>query len=109
MNELYNLKDMLVKELEEFGKKGELTKPSLDVINKLARAAKNIAKIIEDCEQDEYSNASSYRMSYRDGGSYARGGYSRAEDDIKERLHRLMSSASDDHTRNEIRRMIDSL
>lgn len=65
MEKLYELKEMLCKELEEYGQKGELTAGSLEVIDKLAHAIKNICKIIEAYEEEEYSNA---------GGSYARGG-----------------------------------
>lgn len=111
MHDMYNLKDMLVKELEEFGKKGELSKTSLDAIDKIAHAAKNVAKVIEYCEQDEYSNSMgrSYRDegSYRDGRSYRSEGYSRHGEDIKDQLHRLMGMASDDRTRDEIRKIID--
>lgn len=67
MHELYELKEMLCKELEEYGKKGELTTGSLDVVDKLAHTIKNLQKIIEKYEEDEYSG-----RSYARGGSYAR-------------------------------------
>lgn len=82
MHELYELKEMLCKELEELGSKGELTAGSLDTVDKLAHAAKNLDKLIEKYEEEEYSNANgdmsygggmSSRSSYRDGRSYARG------------------------------------
>ena len=57
MHDLYNLKEMLVKELEEFGHKGDLTKPSLDIVDKVAHATKNVIKVIEYCEQDKVSKA----------------------------------------------------
>lgn len=66
MHELYELKEMLCKELEEYGKKGELTTGSLDVVDKLAHTIKNLCKIIERYEEDEYSG-----RSYARGGSYA--------------------------------------
>ena len=78
MHDLYNLKDKLIKELEEFGRK-ELTESSLKNIDTLAHAAKNIGKVIECCEDEEYSMAMrgysreggySRRMSRSDGGSY---------------------------------------
>lgn len=82
MHTLYELKDMLCEELEEFGKKGELTAGSLETVDKLAHAIKNLDKIIEAKEEEEYSNAmnggGSYEGSYaRRGGSYARGSYAR--------------------------------
>lgn len=66
MDAIYDLKEMLCKELEEYGEKGELTPGSLEVIDKLAHAVKNLHKIIEAYEEEEYSG------NY--GGSYQRGG-----------------------------------
>lgn len=75
MHELYELKEMLMKELEEYGKKGELTSGSLEVVDKLSHAIKNLCKIIESYEEEEeYSMAMG--GSYRGGNSY-RGGQSR--------------------------------
>jgi hypothetical protein len=74
--------------------------------------AKNVAKVIEYCEQDEYSNSmrGSYRDgSYRDEGSYRSGrGYSRANEDVKEQLRTLMHNANDERVREELRRMIET-
>ena len=67
MDGLYELKEMLCKELEEYGAKGELTAGSLEIVDKLAHAIKNLDKIIE--KEGEYSER---------GGSY-RGGYARAQ------------------------------
>ena len=67
MHELYELKEMLCKELEEYGKKGELTTGSLDVVDKLAHTIKNLQKIIEKYEEEDYSG-----RSYARDGSYAR-------------------------------------
>ena len=53
MHELYELKDMLCKELEEIGGKGELTAGSLETVDTLAHALKNIDKIIESKEDEE--------------------------------------------------------
>lgn len=108
MHEIYELKEMLCKELEEYGGK-ELTAGSLDVIDKLAHAIKNLDKIIEKDEDGEYSGnypdmdmRGSY---YGDGGSYARGrnarrdsrgryssarGYSRAKEDTIDQLRSVM-------------------
>lgn len=84
MHELYELKEMLCKELEEYGRKGDLDVGSLEIVDKLAHAVKNLGKIIEMDEDGEYSmqggnmgGGNSYRYgrygrSMR-GGSYARG------------------------------------
>lgn len=72
MHGLYELKEMLCKELEKYGEKGELTAGSLEIIDKLAHSIKNLDKIIKT---DSYSEAgeSSYRYS-REGGMSNRGG-----------------------------------
>lgn len=132
MHALYDLKDKLCAELEDYGKKGELTAGTLEIIDKLAHATKNVDKIIEKYEEEEYSNAGgsyydggSYRDSYRDGGSYRggrtrRGGYSRGRNrdgryssdgysrtgEIAERLRNIMNDAPDDRSRLEIQNLL---
>lgn len=105
MHAIYDLKEMLCKQLEDYGKKGELTAAVLERVDMLAHAVKNLDKIIERMEESEYSERMdgrsygdrSYRggSSYDDGRSMARGrmnaqrdsrgrysgeGYSRNED-----------------------------
>lgn len=70
MHELYELKEKLLQELEEYGRK-ELSTGTLDVVDKLSHAIKNICKIIEMKEDEEYSGD---MMGGMGGGSYARGG-----------------------------------
>ena len=129
MHELYELKEMLCKELEEIGGKGELTAGSLETVDTLAHALKNVNKIIEDKEEDGYSNH------YHDGTSYARGrmnatrdsrgrysgnyrpyydGYSRNEysmaaSDMADRMRSLAADAPDETTRKEIERMASKM
>ena len=45
MHELYELKEMLMNELKEYGEKGEMTSGTLDVVDKLSHAIKNLCKI----------------------------------------------------------------
>lgn len=114
---LMHLKKMLCKELEEYGTADKLSAGTLDVVDKLAHACKNVCKIIEsDDEMEQSFRAGSYRRSYADGsyngsyegsydggmsrrGSYRRrrdsmgrysseGGYSRANDN--EELHEIV-------------------
>lgn len=129
MNELNELKEMLCKELKEYGKKGELTAGSLDVVDKLSHSIKNLDKIIEVYEGGGYSNGYSmytYRDgrsypdgSYNDGygsyarrrdsmGRYSREGYSRHGDMIAD-LRELMNDAPDDRTRQEFQRFISKM
>ena len=108
MHELMKLKEMLMKELEEYGSKGELTSGTLEVVDKLSHAIKNLCKIIESYEDEEYSErggsynmGGSYRYSReggqggnysrpysREGGSYARGRGSNARRDNMGRYSR---------------------
>lgn len=123
MHDIKKLKEMLMEELAEYGKGKELTMGSLDMVDKLAHATKNLCKIVESGEEEEYSRADgmggegsyrgmyrgSYRGSYADeGGSYrrrrdsmgrySRDGYSRAEekeDELHEIVDQLRSMAKD--------------
>lgn len=65
MEALYDLKDKLCQELEEYGDK-ELSAGSLSTIDSLAHTIKNLDKIIEKYEEDDYSGAY-YDGSYDDG------------------------------------------
>lgn len=130
MHELYKLKDMLVKELEEYGSRGDLSASTLQTIDTLAHAAKNVCKIIEDSDEGQsgrwypnsYDDGMSGRrpmprnMAYRgmpNGGSYARrrdrmGRYS-GDGDMVAELRELMENAPDDRTRQEFQRFIGKI
>lgn len=129
MHELYKLKDMLVKELEEYGSRGDLSASTLQTIDTLAHAAKNVCKIIEDSDEGQsgrypmrppYRNVA-YRGAYdgsyarrRDsrgrysGDGYSRDGYSRDGDMVAE-LREMMENAPDDRTRQEFERFIGKM
>jgi len=57
MHELYELKETLCKNLEEYGRKKELKAGDLDVVDKLAHTIKNLNKVIENYEEEDYSGA----------------------------------------------------
>ena len=126
MKELYKLKESLISELSDYGKSGGLTSSSLDTIDKLAHAAKNVAKVIECCEGEDYSSRGySRRMSYGEGsyadgdrsyadsyyvrpdGSYARGRGAGAKRDSMGRYS--SEGGVDEHTKEELRKMIERL
>ena len=67
MHKLYELKDKLVKQLEKDAE-DKLTSENLKEIDTLAHAAKNLCKVIESCEDEEYSGRY-YEPDY--GASYA--------------------------------------
>lgn len=130
MHKLYELKDMLCEELEEYGSKGKLDVGSLDVVDKLAHAIKNIDKIIECKEDEEYSNARGgrggsyegyYEGSYaRRGGrgssrtrysreGYSRDGYSMDENEFRMELRELMNDAPNEHVKKKIQSIMSEM
>ena len=76
MDALYELKDMLCEELEEYGKKDKLDVGTLEIVDKLAHTIKNLDKIIETYEEDGYSEAY-YDGSYEGTGNMGGGSYAR--------------------------------
>ena len=135
MHALYDLKEMLCKQLEDYGKKGEMSAAVLERVDMLAHAVKNLDRIIETYEESEYSGNGSYNRggsyegrggrSYDDGRSMARGrgsnakrdsmgryasdgGYSR-NGELADQLRDMMENAPDDRTRQEISRLASRL
>ena len=120
MHKIYKVKDMLCDELEQYGSRDKIDAPSLEVIDKLAHAIKNIDKIIEKYEEQEngssYARGNSYRyddMSYargnQGGRSNARGRYSRdgySNGDMRMELQELMNEAPNEQFRQKIQRMM---
>ena len=53
MDELYDLKDILMQELADYASK-EMNSASLDVVDKLAHTVKNLCKILDDDSTDSY-------------------------------------------------------
>ena len=132
MNELYELKEKLCRELKKYNNE-EVTTNSLEVVDKLSHAIKNIDKIIEKYEEEEGGSCgyNSYDGSYRgrsnrgrynNGNSYARGrgrnarrdsmgrysnegGYSR-HGDMVETLREMMMDAPNDEIRREYEKII---
>lgn len=68
-NTLYDLKEMLCKELDEIAKKGEMSAGDLETVHKLTDTVKNIEKIM-------YIDDNGYSMDgdWRSSGTYARDG-----------------------------------
>ena len=133
MHKIYELKDKLCEELEEYGDK-KLDAGSLDVIDKLAHTIKNLDKIIEKYEDEDYSSAyddgvmggpyerggnrygSRYAMARGDGrgrGRNARrdsmGRYSSDSRMMVEELRDLMNDAPDERTKMEFKRFIEKM
>lgn len=133
MHGIYDLKERLCDELEEYGQKEDLDVGTLDVVDKLSRIVKNLGKIIDKYEESEYSydggmmhtdgtysRTRGGRRSGRNGysgarrrdsmGRYSRrGGYSMDSKEMVQELRDLMADAPDDRTRQEFQTFIDKL
>lgn len=125
---MYDLRDMLCKELDEISRKGELGAGDLEIAHKLTDTIKNIDKI-EMMEDDGYSRDGDYssdgdysrcgdwqadmRGTYGRGSSYARRGthyvrghYSRADsmEHLREQINDMMRETDDDRVKEALRR-----
>lgn len=123
MQELYDLKDTLCKELKKYGQKNDISNATLDVVDKLAHTIKNLDKIIDGMEGGSYG-MNGYHMNYSGDSSYARGrgmnarrdsmgrysreGYSRDHEMVAE-LKNLMHDAPDESIRQDIQRIISKV
>lgn len=133
MDKLYIIKDKLINELGNYSDK-QISTGTLEIVDKLAHAAKNVEKVIE-CEEG-YSNGS-YDMRYGgnrsydggsygddrgsyDGGSYARGRGRYAKRDSMGRYSSERGYSRDDdlmskiemmpeHKKNELRKMMEQM
>lgn len=120
MHKMEELREKLVKELEELSSKGEMSMGSLDAIDKLTHSIKSIDTILamKGYSGDRYSYDNSYkrdsmgRYSRYDGSydgysrrdNYSRDGYSRdAKKEISETLRELSRTAD-----GESKHMIES-
>ena len=114
MRDLYELKEMAIEELKEYGRKGEISPRDLPCIDTLAHTAKNLCKIIEMCEEKTgYSYGSRGRMrgsySYGDRAPYpyygrrdSRGRYAGDDRWMVETLDELIMNAPNDHMKMEL-------
>lgn len=122
MHKLYDLKEKLCYELEQYEGKENFSAADIDRIDDLTDIVKNLGKIIKMSEEEEsYSSMADH--SYRGGryegryeGSYARGirrddmgRYSRADEDIIKELEHLADRATDRKTKQEIDRLVTKM
>ena len=125
MHELYNLKEMLCEELSNYGRSKELSPSSLQMIDMLAHACKNVCKIIESKDEEAYSMDGSYygnsRYSrdgyyYDDGGMSRRRGramngrfVSRDASEMARKLREMMEEAPDEASKRDIQRLAEKM
>ena len=127
-DKLYDVKEMLVNKLEEYGSRQSLSASDIEMVDTLAHAAKNMCKIIEAAEEEQgysqrgadrrYSYDNSYargrgRNARRDSmGRYSSEGndnrYSRGGDMVAE-LRELMMDADDEQMKSEFQRFIKKI
>ena len=119
MHKLYDLKEKLIQELEDYSENGKFSKEDVESIKYMASAVDHLANI---CEDGEYSGAYNYyvegdssnRGGMMRGNSYRRarrdsmGRYSRDADMIAE-LHELMADAPDERTKQEFQKFISKI
>ncbi len=91
MNAMYQLKDMLCREVDEIVEKGELSAGDLDTAWKLTDTVKNIykMKMLEEAEEYSHDYGQAYGYDMDDGVSYRgygrESGYGRASGNSYER------------------------
>lgn len=122
MNALYDLRDMLCAQLEEYGKKGELSASVLEKVDTLAHATKNLDKIIacDEGEDEEYSgnyggygrksSRRSYNRSRNSGRNSRRSGryygdeHDEEDDELVDQVYSMMDKTTDEKTRMDLQR-----
>lgn len=132
MHELYELKEKLMRELEDYSKNGKFSKDDVEAIKYITSAIDHICNIVER-EEDGYSenrggsyargsyarggNNGTYRGSYARGrsnarrdsmGRYSGDGYSMATEDMVEELRGMMADAPEG-AKGKIRSLINEL
>ena len=128
MNALYDLRDMLCAQLEDYGKKGELSASVLEKVDTLAHATKNLDKIIDKCEgeeSEEMENYSSRRHSsrrsrnssrrsrnysgYGSGRYYSGSDDDDEENDLVDQVYAMIDKTTDEQTRKDLKRFADKI
>lgn len=112
MHKIYDVKEKLIDELEEYSDKSKLSRDDVESIKYLSSAIDHICNILEDAE--EYSGNMGGRSYRYDGRSYARrrdarGRYSSAEDDFMREMKSLMAEAPNDHIRQKMQNIMSEM
>lgn len=126
MHKIYELKEKLMNELEDYSQNGKYSNDDVEAIKYITSSIDHIYNILERADEEEYSFAmEGSRGGNRGGGSYARGrgsnakrdsrgrysnegGYSR-NDEMMMRLREMMNNAPDETTREEFKRFMNRL
>lgn len=121
MHKLYELKDKMIAELKKYSDK-EMNASTLEAVDKLAHATKNLCKIIDEEGYSERGGSYSMGRGYHDGdmmyaGARGRTGYVRRDSmgryssagNLAEELRDLMKEAPDHDTRMEFEKLISKV
>ena len=129
MHKLYEFICDELKALEKKADSGSLSMSDIQLMDTLLHSKKNLLKAEEMAEESEDYSGAMYPNSrgnyrYNDGMSYARGrrnakrdsmgrysseGYSRAAEDALSSLHEMERTATDEQTKQDIRRLINRM
>lgn len=126
MHKLYELKEKLMRELEDYSENGKFSKEDVESIKYITSAIDHICNIMEDAD-GEYSMGMGGDMSYagrggRMGRSYARGrrrgganqygsyadGYS-MEGDFRAELEEIMHKAPNERIKMKMREIMQDM
>lgn len=119
MDELYELKDKLMKELKDYAGNGKFSKDDVESIKYITSSIDHICNI---ADEEGYSGNYPYMGRAYDGRSY-RGSYARSRDSmgrysgergysrdgLADKLRELMDEAPDEHIRMEIKRLAEKM
>ena len=121
MHKLYDLKEKLIRELEDYAEHSKFSREDVEAIKYAASAVDHICNIMDHADGEyEYSETGMMpRYGYEDHSymrrSYAgptrdrRGRYSRASEDVAEKLREIMHDAHDDSIRMEIEHLANKV
>ena len=127
MHKLYELKENLMRELEDYSENKKYSKDDVESIKYMASAVDHLCNIMEGSEEGYsgrgYSNTPYMDTGYSNAYSRARGrmnarrdsmgrysrGYSMADEHMMTELRGLMEDAPDERTRQEFQSFISKL
>lgn len=102
MHELYELKDKLIRELEDYSKNGKFSKEDVESIKYMASAVDHLCNIMDD--EEGYSQRG--RMMSYEGNSYVRG---RGRNARRDSMGRYSNADGVDELVNTVRNMMQDL
>ena len=127
MHKLYELKEKLMRELEDYSENGKFSKEDVEAIKYITSAIDHICNIVADADEEGYSGNMGGGYAYADGGrggnrSYARGRGRNARRDSRGRyssegysyefktdLEELMQAAPNERVKMKLREIMQDM